>query len=325
MKKRIFYKVLTLILFACLKPVSLYAAKLTSVANGNWNSSGTWNPSRVPDDNDTVIVSAGNTVTVNINSPTYVHVVLKVYGTLFFNNGQKLNFDCTSIVQVFNTGKLDGGNAGSKIDMCGSSVWRGPGPDPGPFVYGFNPLPIQLLNFTVKNCVDDVCIDWTTISEINNAYFTVEKSKDGKAFELVAEVKAAGNSSNLKSYTYLDKEPYEGLSYYRLTQTDYSGASEIFSLREVNRSNSSNFSMRLYPNPGEQKEMKMSFEAEPGEKVLIVIYDSKGSEKFSQEIIAKQNGKNEISLETNVILTKGLYYITGTTAKKRQSLSLIIN
>ena len=314
-----------LFLSAFFVPFASSAAKLTSIGNGNWNSSSTWSPSRTPVNNDTIIVTAGNTVTVNLNSPTYTNIVLKVYGTLFFNNGQKLNFDCNSIVEVYNTGKLDGGNAGSKIDMCGSSVWRGPGPDQGPFVYGFNPLPIQLLNFTVKNCVDEVCIDWTTISEINNAYFTLEKAKDGKTFELVAEVKAAGNSSNLKSYTYLDKEPYEGLSYYRLTQTDYSGASEIFSLREINRSNSSKFSMSLYPNPGEQKEMKMSFEAEQGEKVLIVINDSKGSEKFSQEIMAKQNGMNEISIETNVNLTKGLYYLTGTTERKRVSINMVIN
>ena len=70
---------------------------------------------------------------------------------------------------------------------------------------------------------NQVNLAWTTASETNNDYFTIQKSKDAQIFEDVFVVDGAGNSSTIINYFDIDKSPYTGISYYRLKQTDFDG------------------------------------------------------------------------------------------------------
>src|SRR4051812_33903555 len=60
---------------------------MTAAQNGNWTSASTWSLGRVPKDSDTLVVDAGKTVTVDVVTQSYVHMYVKVYGTLHFNGG----------------------------------------------------------------------------------------------------------------------------------------------------------------------------------------------------------------------------------------------
>jgi hypothetical protein len=84
-------------------------------------------------------------------------------------------------------------------------------------------LPVKLLNFNAEQNASVVDLDWTTATETNNAYFTVEKSQNSTDFISIAKMDGAGNSSFNKYYSVVDDAPYTGLSYYRLKQTDYDG------------------------------------------------------------------------------------------------------
>ena len=64
-------------------------------------------------------------------------------------------------------------------------------------------------------------MSWSTASEINNDFFTVEKSIDGHIFESIRQVAGAGFSTTVKNYSIYDRNPVSGISYYRLKQTDY--------------------------------------------------------------------------------------------------------
>ena len=87
-----------------------------------------------------------------------------------------------------------------------------------------NPLPIELLSFNaVLNKSNTVDLSWSTASEINNDFFTIEKSKDAIHFEEVLQQKGAGNSNSVLNYNDVDKNPFSGVSYYRLKQTDFNG------------------------------------------------------------------------------------------------------
>ncbi|MEZ5173133.1 MAG: T9SS type A sorting domain-containing protein [Bacteroidia bacterium] len=86
-----------------------------------------------------------------------------------------------------------------------------------------NPLPIELLSFTATPQSDLVNLEWTTASEINNDFFAVERSSDAKNFKLISTKPGAGNSTVLRNYTEVDKTPLNGISYYRLKQTDFNG------------------------------------------------------------------------------------------------------
>lgn len=295
------------------------------VALGNWSAPASWSCGRAPTHTDTIVVPVGKKITVDINSPVYVNMVLKVYGTLFFNNGQKLNFNCSSIVSVYPSGLLDGGNPGSKIDMCGTTVWRGPGPDAGPLTYGFNPLPINLLNFSVKDCDEKACIDWTTLTETNNDFFTIDKTRDDVNYEVVAKVKGAGNSTGLKSYRFTDTEPYDGVSYYRLMQTDYNGSFTIFGLREYNREAFADFSLNLYPNPGYRGTINVSVRAAKDKEILVIVYDMMGREAYSKVIVTQQNGATIMALDPSGKLEKGVYYVCASSDNKVENKLLVVN
>jgi len=116
-----------------------------------------------------------------------------------------------------------------------------------------NPLPIELVMFDAT-CEDGkVVLNWATASEKNNQYFSVERSADGLAWEEVGRVSGAGNSNTLLNYSETDAQPLNGLSYYRLKQTDYDGASETFAPANIQCITSEGNTMLLYPNPATQE------------------------------------------------------------------------
>jgi hypothetical protein len=112
-----------------------------------------------------------------------------------------------------------------------------------------NPLPIELISFKAIEKEDIVDLSWETASEIENDYFTIEKSKDGINFTPFDKVLGAGNSAQNTEYSSIDKRPFEGDSYYRLKQTDYNGKFTYSSIEKVNFKASNAIS--IYPNPVE--------------------------------------------------------------------------
>ena len=90
-----------------------------------------------------------------------------------------------------------------------------------------NPLPIELLSFTAQPNGGQVDLEWRTASEQNNDHFTVERSADAVAFTALLQVPGAGNSQSVIDYADVDPSPLDGLSYYRLRQTDLDGTTEV--------------------------------------------------------------------------------------------------
>ena len=109
------------------------------------------------------------------------------------------------------------------------------------------PLPIELISFEAACNTGNVYLSWATASEINNDYFTIERSKDGTNWKIAGTVNGAGNSSVMLNYSFTDVEPYNEVSYYRLKQTDFDGKVKYFNL--VSIICDSFTEMTIYPNP----------------------------------------------------------------------------
>lgn len=177
--------------------------------------------------------------------------------------------------------------------------------------YGFTTfaggsLPVKLVDFnaTLENNI--VKLTWITETEINNDYFTVERSKDGVNFETVEVVESKNGNSNITlNYTLNDNYPYKGVSYYRLKQTDNDGKSEYFKTVSVNV-NSAFENVAVYPNPVTGNGF-LSFKSSDEKDQTITIYDVAGRLVFSKKYIIEV-GDNKITLETSN-LTKGMYFI----------------
>ena len=92
---------------------------------------------------------------------------------------------------------------------------------------GFS-LPIVLTSFTGVERDKKVFLEFVVQSQVNNDYFTIEKSRDCYQWEFVHQIEGAGNTNSEMRYSLLDEDSWSNLSYYRLSQTDHNGDTEIF-------------------------------------------------------------------------------------------------
>ena len=111
-------------------------------------------------------------------------------------------------------------------------------------------LPINLLFFKGKNFQGKNMLYWSTASESNTDYFSLQRSNNQNDFITIAKIKASGNCNHVLNYSSTDNFPPEGISYYRLTQTDLDGktsnSSNIVALQ--NNTTKPAF-MTISPNP----------------------------------------------------------------------------
>jgi len=164
------------------------------------------------------------------------------------------------------------------------------------------PLPIKLANFEVDCENGTSTLNWTTVSEQNNAYFTIEKGSDALHFEPITNVNGAGNSSTSINYTWKDDNPIHGLVYYRLKQTDFNGDFKYLGIKTVDCENSTDIT--IYPNP-----FNSSFTVHLSKHTLyptsIEIMDYLGRAVYSRKFA--ETNAIEITLDNTV--PPGYYFI----------------
>ena len=95
-----------------------------------------------------------------------------------------------------------------------------------------NKLPIQLADFTIAPLSHPTLL-WTTLSELNNDYFSIAHSHDGISYQEIAKVNGQGTSDKQNDYTYTDLTPFHGMNYYRLSQVDLDGAINTYPIKSV--------------------------------------------------------------------------------------------
>jgi len=111
------------------------------------------------------------------------------------------------------------------------------------------PLPVELLAFNAECEEEQVKLSWTTASENNNGFFTIEKSIYGAEFTVVEIVSGAGTTNNVSYYHAYDEEVTELTTYYRLKQTDFDGKFTYSDLITANCSKEEEAGFSIIPNP----------------------------------------------------------------------------
>lgn len=186
-------------------------------------------------------------------------------------------------------------------------------------------LPIELLNFNAS-CLPEnkgVTIHWTTASEINNDYFTVEKSSDGIFFETIATIKGAGTSSKVLDYNYVDDKPIpEKVCYYRLRQTDYDGKSETFKIITSNcQEEFFAFELVIVQNPIQNENLLYDLDVTHDGLIQLEITDVIG-QVVKKVSFYHRSGANRYSLAVNG-LSKGVYYLTVSNKSNQQTVKFV--
>jgi Secretion system C-terminal sorting domain len=219
------------------------------------------------------------------------------------------------------TGSCSGSGAGSISSGAAVASFAGPITFGSVLVDPTNPLPIDLVSFDAEIINDVVKLSWKTASELNNDFFTVEKSQDAIDFKKVVDVQGKGNSSSEELYTAIDYNPYFGFSYYRLKQTDYDGVYEYSDLVIVQ--NDKKVQASIFPNPVIGNTFYLSMDGSEGQEVLVAVYDTMGALVYSKTIL-QQSGSMVATIDLPKLFS-GLYIVVGSTNQELFRQKLLVN
>ena len=111
------------------------------------------------------------------------------------------------------------------------------------------PLPVELIHFELTPNGESIEIHWSTASELNNHFFTLEKSWDGIHWNVLAKLEGKGTSNDLSHYSFTDLQPYPNQTFYRLKQTDFNGKFEYVAMKSVSSENGDISQISVSPNP----------------------------------------------------------------------------
>ncbi len=167
-----------------------------------------------------------------------------------------------------------------------------------------NPLPISLVSFRA-NVVANKTIDlsWTTESESNNEYFTIERSTDSRDFSPIGMVEGKGTTELTQSYQLTDHQPFRGDNYYRIKQVDYDGnytySNIIKATIEVDKED-----IFVFPNPTID-ELTIQLPNAAIDDLMIQVYDANGKLVFSEKKI--QSALSNVKI--NPKLNPGIYFL----------------
>jgi hypothetical protein len=170
-----------------------------------------------------------------------------------------------------------------------------------------NPLPIELLAFSAACQNDRTEIQWTTASETNNNFFTIERSVDASSFEILKTIPGSSNSNYIISYTTTDDKPLEGTSYYRLKQTDYDGSSKYSNIISVSCGGTEDELTISLANTNSQGNVFIAVNTPNGGNYNINIIDATGKIIFS-DVVNWGKGMNTAEIDLN--LSAGIYFIS---------------
>jgi len=186
------------------------------------------------------------------------------------------------------------------------------------------PLPIELISFEALVVNGTVVLKWETASELNNDFFTVERSVKGEVFEAVMKIPGAGTTQKKQIYQVEDKFPHIGRSYYRLSQTDYDGSITYSQIVLVDIQEVPGGVMAIYPNPlsNTQNLTVQYYAASNNDTIKIAIFDAVGKLLSIKEYQVAQ-GNNAISLEAG-FSSSGVFLLQVYDGARNQGYRLVV-
>ena len=254
-----------------------------------------------------VFIIHGDVQNNNNSDDITINGKIIINGNYTGGNGSALDGDgemeVSGDVETSGTGNVFGSteNCDSSEQDCSSS--------------STSPLPIELISFNAQVKNDAVHLTWSTATEINNDYFTIERSRDAIHFEPIKKIAGAGNSMTTINYETYDRNPYSGTSYYRLKQTDFDGTYSYSDIRTVRVYES--FKARIYPNPTSQNETFI-IEVDTDDVYTIQVTDLSG-----RTVLTKTNLRDQ-RIELDARFKAGVYIVSILQGNQKNNIKLVV-
>lgn len=173
------------------------------------------------------------------------------------------------------------------------------------------PLPVELSFFKGELIGNEVNLSWRTESELNNDFFTIERSVGAEDFSALHVVKGHGTTNQANAYSFLDPFPLSGRSYYRLKQTDFDGTFTYSKIISIVSNGPELAVMQVYPNPSNGTEINLEFTGLNGQETIrVIVYDYLGREHSQIQLAA--DSKTGYIRQQHVFkerLPKGVYIL----------------
>lgn len=167
------------------------------------------------------------------------------------------------------------------------------------------PLPVEMLSFTGVAADKKNLIEWTTVSEINNDYFVLEKSNDAENYVDHATIDGAGNSNIELIYSNVDTRPFN-TTYYRLKQVDINGEEKYYGPIVITNNNLNGLRVQsIYPNPA-HTEFTINLFAEVPSLTTIEVLNQFGKILYCKSLMVEGETLFNVSTET---WAAGIYFI----------------
>ncbi|MEO0727255.1 MAG: T9SS type A sorting domain-containing protein [Bacteroidota bacterium] len=180
------------------------------------------------------------------------------------------------------------------LDPPGFSIQRiGEGNCPQDFLWAYMPqsrgrlnagqaiLPVELGFLAAEPVSKSARIYWQTITESGSDYFILERSPDGRFFEELIKIPAAGFSAEVLDYEFYDRQPFSGQNYYRLRQVDFDGTAYELGIVSVNFAGGGKPELGIFPNPV-QTQTTVQWNT-PGDQLELLDMQGRSLQQWSVE------------------------------------------
>ena len=175
-------------------------------------------------------------------------------------------------------------------------------------------LPIELISFSATTNKNKVNLNWKTATEIDNDYFTIERSYNAIDFEDISQIQAAGNSNKIISYKFTDFDiDMTNSIYYRLMQTDFDGK---FTKSEIISVNSKTKKFSLINSYGYEGDIYINMNSDINSNGFMEVFDISGRLLLSIDLNLNE-GINSYKIQMPNYYS-GLYFIRITNEKHEQ-------
>ena len=186
-------------------------------------------------------------------------------------------------------------------------------------VFNSDVLPVTLSQIKASWANTEVDVQWNVQNENNIAYYEVERSANGNAFNKIGTVVAHNNNSLRDTYHFTDSKPLDADNYYRVKSIDKNGSSRYTGIAKVSAP-AGIMIITVSPNPVTNRLVKMLFSHAPAGKYVCTLYTNDGKKITGKEVV-HPGGTATYTIPVSTV-AQGLYHVVITDAQNKNKTDL---